>query len=629
MKRDYYYLFVTAVFVIVSAAWPTVGFGQRVEAPTPLVSFPDQIIHNARIFTVDDDSFTSNLGTTAQAMAVRDGTILATGSNSEILELKGPSTKLLDLKGRTMMPGMINTHDHPYHWVLMHERVFKKVIGDDVIVARFLRGSADEQLQDFEETFKEAVATAKPGQWIHMVFDEGPRQVRRGKISPWFREDSTQKMLDRLAPNNPVVVSLTAGTIMNANAFEEYTRIYPNWENYTAAELRGVENVRRYRMLGEFAKRRLFWDVMLRDHLDKGEELVRQELSWFAGYGNTTIASTFEGYNALAKHADLDREGKLPVRIPWGYSGPIFDEPFFLRSLAAQIGTGSDYFWLISAIPEVVLGSCTSLPGRTPEVKAREYCVLAPGMPARKKLHDLVKAGVRIGTLHTGGDQDIDYLLSIIVQASKEAGFTPEQIRAKRHAFDHCNMAPRADQIPILKELGFILSCSDNQIWESLHLKVRDYGERAATIMTPRKTLTDAGIMHTLELDEPLAELDYNGFFFIEEAMTREGQDGKVYGPSERTSREIMIKAATTWSSYYVLRENLLGSLEPGKFADFIVLDRDILTIPEEEFSEVRVLMTVVGGETVHLAPPLASELGLQPRGAQVEWGPPRGQTGW
>lgn len=619
-----------SLVLLASLMIPAVAWAQRVEVPRQLVSYPDLIVHNAQILTVDDESFTTRLGTVAQAMAVREGKVLAVGRNAEILELKGPLTQVLDLKGRTVMPGMINTHDHPYHWVLMHEAIFKKVIPDDVIVSRFLRGPAEEQFQKFEATLREAVAKAKPGQWLNIVLDDGPRQQEMPKIGAFLRQDSTQEMLDRLAPNNPVALGGVAGTKLNAKAFEEYKKIYPNWETYTVAEQRDVETARRYRILGEFSKRRFFWDVVLRDHLDLGEELVRQEISWFTGYGNTTVTSTLEGANAMAVHAKLDREGKLAARLPWGYSGPIFDDPFFLSSLAAQIGKGSDSMWLISAIPEVVLGNCTSLPGRTPDVKAREgACALAPGMPARQKLYNLVKAGVRIGTLHTGGDQDIQYLLDVIVQASRDAGFSPEEIRARRHSFDHCNMAPRAEQIPLVKELGIILSCSDNQIWESLHQKVKDYGERAATMMTPRKTLTDAHILHTLELDEPLGSQDYNGFFFFEEALLRKGQDDQVYGPTERTSREIMIKAATTWASYYVLREKQLGSLEPGKFADFIVPDRDILKVPDEQFSQVKVLLTAVGGKIVHLAPPLARELGLPPTGAQVEFGPPRGQTGW
>jgi len=89
----------------------------------------------------------------------------------------------------------------------------------------------------------------------------------------------------------------------------------------------------------------------------------------------------------------------------------------------------------------------------------------------------------------------------------------------------------------------------------------------------------------------------------------------KVYGPRERTDRIIQLKAWTRWGAYYMLRENLLGTLEPGKFADFIVLDKDLMTIPDDQIPTVRVLMTAVGGKIVHLTVPLANQVGMQPIG--------------
>ena len=87
-----------------------------------------------------------------------------------------------------------------------------------------------------------------------------------------------------------------------------------------------------------------------------------------------------------------------------------------------------------------------------------------------------------------------------------------------------------------------------------------------------------------------------------------------------------MLKSATLWGAYGVKREDVLGSLETGKWADLIVLNEDYLTVPVEETLKLRVLMTIVGGKVVHLVPSLAREIGMQPTGAQVELGGPAAQ---
>ena len=106
------------------------------------LGYPDLVIYNSKIVTMDDSSFEPRVGTIVQAMAVRSGKILATGSNAEIRALAGPKTKQVDLKGRTVMPGFISTHDHPVDlWVYTDPQAFKRALpNDDVVIARFIFG---------------------------------------------------------------------------------------------------------------------------------------------------------------------------------------------------------------------------------------------------------------------------------------------------------------------------------------------------------------------------------------------------------------------------------------------------------------------------------------------------------
>ena len=105
--------------------------------------------------------------------------------------------------------------------------------------------------------------------------------------------------------------------------------------------------------------------------------------------------------------------------------------------------------------------------------------------------------------------------------------------------------------------------------------------------------------------------------------MTRYNPADKVvYGAGERTDRIAQLKALTTWGGYYLLRDKRLGMLAPGAYADFLVLDRDVLTIPEADIPKTAVLMTVVGGKTIHLGAALAREIGMQPAGPST-WAEP------
>ena len=231
----------------------------------------------------------------------------------------------------------------------------------------------------------------------------------------------------------------------------------------------------------------------------------------------------------------------------------------------------------------------------------------------------IAESGLRFATMHTDGDKGIDYLMDAIEEGSRRAGITLEQIRAKRHAFDHGAGAPRPQQIPRIKNLGMMVSQLNTILWEThrgASVIAKQYGLEYTNWVVPRKSVTDAGIMSTFEIDRPLP---HKVFFFITKGMNRyNDRDQMVYGPGERTDRITQLKALTVWGGYYVLREDLVGTLGPGKYADFIVLDRDFLTVPEADIPKIEVMMTVVGGKTVHLNASLASEIGMQPVGAST-----------
>jgi hypothetical protein len=372
------------------------------------------------------------------------------------------------------------------------------------------------------------------------------------------------------------------------------------------------------------------------------KEALRLDVSWWAALGQTTFGGFLYHHPVIIKsYRELDREGRLDARVAWGW-GAIpeffwehdFQDPFLVADLATREGEGTDYMWYYGT--GETAGQCVSLtplanrPQDVPLVMQGKGCSgeYKPGGVLWNALYKIVKDGGRLMGSHETGDVDIDNILNLINTASKDGGLTPEQIRSKRHSADHMQGWPRPDQIPIIKNFGMIVGGSTLFVIQDSPRWMRDYGESALHMVVPRKTLLRAGVMNGIEMDKPYeaSEKGENVFTDLHWSITRRAQDGKVYLPDERLTREEALKLGTVWGAHYVLKEKVLGSLEPGKFADYLVLDKDYLTVPEEQIPSIRILMTSVGGEIVHLVPSLARELGMQPRGAAVELGGPQAQ---
>ena len=625
--------------------WLLGGWQSSVWAQQPR----EMIVYNGKIVTVDDHSFTSQLGTIAQGMHVKDGKILHVGTNAQIRAMAGPSTKQIDLKGRTVVPGFVLTHEHPWDWNPVEPWVVKKVLTDDIIVTRFLQGSPEENLKAFPGVLTEAVSKAKPGKWIYIVFTLGKNYEwstsGNGGFGRWGMDPKvfnvldgkriTKEQLDAAAPDNPVVLrDVFTSMVLNQKAVDEGRKVF------TQPDVNPISGGEQASSLGDPSTFRWFiGDVMLRNYHAQLVEMMRLGLEWWAGYGLTAFSSNAYTPSNLAVYGELDRKDEMPIRTMWSWNwrqNYFYSDPYFLYSQALNTGKGTDYVWfgggravtgggctMLKLVPSSSLAKVADL-----QVQARaEQCNYSPDARGAKLLYEWIKAGGRYVGNHTSGDVDVDGIMLTIQKASKDAGMTDEEIRAKRHAIDHMVLWPRQDQIEIIRRLGIIPSGDSFEIIQSTPAVFEIYGERGLSQVVPKRRVVEAGIPTTVEIDRALGSTDFTLFSAGIAPMTeRRGWDGKVYGGNQTLSRELALKSATYWGAYYLLRENLLGSLEPGKWADFVVLDRDYLTIPESDIAKIGVLMTVVGGKVIHLVPSLAREIGMPPAGAQVTTDSPASQ---
>ncbi len=610
------------------------------------LGYPQTILYNAKVITVDDHSFNSSVGSITQALAIRDGKVLALGRNDEIRGLKGPQTWEMDLNGRTVVPGFITVHNHPQDWAHVVPQIVRKAVPEDVMMGVFLSGPPQKQMEEFPRHLEEAVLRAKPGVWIYAVLTWHPEPLPNDPYLDWAGKRITKQMLNMIAPNNPVLVRgrsvLGYGNldgVLNQRAVEAIRKDGLKDLLMDMRPGRGLRNLEQEEKTGVMSGLEVYRmaipEVIFRNNFEAYMEMLRLDLSWWTSIGQTTVAGFLYHYPTVLKaHRILDQRGQLPHRVAWGW-GEIpdaaweraFKDPFLVADLASREGEGTDYFWYMGT--GQIGGGCLSvnpLPNRPADVplsmRGGGTCgAYKRGGIVWNSLFQLVKNGGRLIGSHQMGDADIDNILNLLEEASKEAGFTPEEIRSRRHTADHMNAWPRPDQIPRIKNLGMITGGTERNIILNSPLFLRDYGENVLEWIVPRGSLVKNQIMSGIEIDKPYELTDANAFTDLYWGITRKAADGKVYAPNQKTTREIALKTATIWPAHYMLKEKVLGSLEAGKFADLLVLDKDYLAIPEEEIPRIRILMTLVGGKVAHLVPSLARELGMQPAGAAVELG--------
>jgi predicted amidohydrolase YtcJ len=580
--------FLRSLIVFAFAAMP-VWAAQSV--PPEVISYPDAIVHNGKVYTMDDKSNTANTGSVVEALAIRDGKILLSGTNKQILSLRGPQTKVIDAKGRTVVPGIIDTHSHLFDYAM-------DSLGDASPRTR-VKAEQNDTWDSIKQRTLEAVrreaAKRKPGEWIALDL---PRQAIGKDGKPMDAVQAamrslvvTRVELDKAAPNNPVYLRTRTSSITNGKAQE---LIRAGWHG------RMEPNLMRDNGFSSNTINRMVLSDHLIGNIEKLAQIYKEENLRWAAYGVTTWSSNIRSLKILAAYQLLDKKGEIGIR--YGYTPGVGTPAQVVPEMHGVSGYGTDYLWFVGAS---MRGIDASYPGILTTIEPPEI----PKEIKEREIHntgfedfveDAVASGLRWAGTHTAGDKALDMTLDAIEKGSARAGYTLEQIRAKEHAIDHCTMSPRPDQIPRLQKLNITMSCAPKYIEESPRV-LRDYGEKYLTWVAPVKSLLDANVKTVMEVDDNEIFKVGTVFHYLDVLVNRE-VEGKVYNGRERIDRVRALKMSTSWAAEYVQRQNLLGSLEQGKFADLLILDNDYFSVPERDIRKIKSLLTMVGGKIVHQA---------------------------
>ncbi len=526
----------------------------------------DLILTNGKIITVDGTF------SIAQAVAVRGDRIVAVGTTQDITRLAGPNTRRIDLRGKSMVPGFIDNHAH-----------FQEEGAYWTMELRF--DGVDTRKRVLELIAAKAKATPNGG-WVYNLGGWSPDQFSDDK------REFTREELDKVAPNNPVFLQFTRwAQYLNSKAIEQLglDKMTEPWiERDASGRPTGITKVAGRNILVNKAgflqtenggKPDLPMDViksnqkaMLKDFAMAGltasggqclwEELYRQ----FQREGTASMRFfCFRTVTAGGRGAGvLDQQIAEVARLRYHDGDEWMDNSNYGERFPG--GGGGDVL----------------TPGPEPIASQEAWDTWGRfGLAA-------AKAGVPV-QLHTVTEKAIDAQLDQVEKIAKQV-----DIRPLRWAFMHME-AVTPTQVERMKKLNMFLAINPREI-ASGGLLHRVQGDKAFA-MPPLKEIQDSGIMWGLGTDA-FEVNQFRPFQTLYWAVTGKMVGGTVVN-THTISREAALIAHTRSNAYLFFRESDLGSIQPGRFADLVVTDKDYLTVPAEQIKDIKSVMTIVGGRVV------------------------------
>ncbi|MES2030797.1 MAG: amidohydrolase [Pseudomonadota bacterium] len=532
---------------------------------------PQIVLTGGKILTLDGQS------TIVQALAIRDGKILAVGSDAAIKPLAGPQTRVIDLAGKSVVPGLIDTHAH-----------FRAAgLGDYVVNlggARDVAGALD--------LIRAFVAKKQPGAWITTGGWHPPSQLAEKRYL-------TRQELDSVSPNNPVYLR-TVGHFAMANSLAlQKAGISKNtpdpaggaFERDASGDINGV--------LVETA-------IPLVENIvppfTEDEELRQYRLAE-AALNRLGITSVVEGATSARDTQILQKlalAGDATVRV-----GTMFrPEPpadsagwdAIMSGNGATSGFGDDWLKLggIKIFYDGGMTLKTAMMRDAYPDSHDNYHGVAQVTPERlKQLVSIANLrGWRVG-VHVVGDLGLDHVLDAFEAADKE-----KSIKDRRFVLIHASLI-RPEQMERARRLGARIDFQNAFMWDKAATVARFLGRPTADRAVPTRTLIEKMGLENLGAGTDFPVNPLNPFLTMYIMVTRKDPAGQVYGASEAIGREQALRLYTSAASRYMFEEARKGTLEAGKLADLVVLSADFMTVPDDQIKDITADMTMVGGKIV------------------------------
>jgi predicted amidohydrolase YtcJ len=552
---------------------------------------PSQVFHHGKIVTVDPQFHI------VEAMAIRDGRILAAGTNTDIVKLAGSGTEQVDLNGKTVLPGLIDSHVHAPS-AAMYE--FEQPVPDM------------ESIDDVLAYIRARAAKTEPGKWITLsqVFITRLREQRY----------PTRVELDSAAPRNPVAFRTGPDASLNSMALSKSgidakfrvqpgepcrverepngqpTGILRNCGRYIKSEPDGREptNDDRLRRLRELLAdyNSVGFTSIVDANADKiGVDLYRTLLSQKALTTRTFIAF---GVDA---QAPLD---KIDAAIREAAGSPLHqhNDMLWLRGIKVFLDggmlTGSAYMrqpWGVSKIYSI----------DDPQYRGVRF--IEP-----EKLYQIAKLALANDlqfTAHSQGDAAVDAMVETYDRINRD----DFPVRERRPSITHASFMS-AEAIAKMKALGVVANMQPAWLYLDGMTLQQHFGTDRLAYFHPYKTLFEQGVTvgggsdHMQKIGSLRSINPYNPFLAMWTTIVRRPRGAEAgLHPEQDLTREQAIRFYTINNAFLTFEEAHKGSLEPGKLADFVILDRDILTCPVDDIKDIKIESTYLGGAKVYPRP--------------------------
>ena len=524
----------------------------------------DLVLINGEIFTVN------KVNPWAEACAIKDGKFLDVGSNERIKKYIGENTEIIDLKGRLVLPGFNDAHVH-----------FSE--GGFYLLGIDLRDAKDER--EFAERIKKEVQRLKKGEWI--LGGNWDHEAWPSKKYP------AKELIDEFTKENPVFVQRLDGHVGLANSLAlKLAGIDKNTPNPQGGEI--VKDPKTGEPTGilKDTAQQLIYNVIPLPSKEKRLKAIKTAIRHANSLGITSIQDNssqedFEIYQELLKR------GELSLRINV-WRGVEYFKNFKKIGIISCFGNDMLRIGTIKIFVDGSMGAGTAL-FFEPYTDDPTTCGLA--IYKEKELYELVKeidkAGLQIAA-HAIGDKANHWILNAFEKALKENGR-----KGARHRVEHAQVVLPED-LKRFKKLGIIASIQPSHCIDDMRWAEKRIGERVKNAYL-FNSFVNNGVKLAFGTDWPVEPL--NPMQGIYAAVTREYPEGgpeNGWFPEEKITLEQAIEFYTLGSAYAEFQEKIKGSIEKGKLADLVVLDRNIFKIPKREILKTKVDYTILNGKIVY-----------------------------